>query len=87
MMQSLLCVREYFKNGNADEKALAEKINVLWHDMDFDWYRNGGQDVLYWHWSPEYGWEMNFPLEGYTEGIIVSILAAAPPTHSVPASC
>ena len=87
MMQSLLCVREYFKNGNADEKALAEKINVLWHDMDFDWYRNGGKDVIYWHWSPEYGWEMNFPLEGYNECMIVYILAAASPTHSVPASC
>ena len=29
MMESLLCVRQYFKDGNAQEKALAEKIDAL----------------------------------------------------------
>lgn len=87
MMESLLCVRQYFKDGNAQEKALAEKIDALWRDMEFDWYTRGGQHVLYWHWSPDYGWEMNFPLQGYNECMIVYILAAASPTHSVPASC
>jgi hypothetical protein len=23
--------------------------------------------LLYWHWSPTYGWEMNFKLEGYND--------------------
>ena len=50
--------------------------------MEFDWYRNGDQNVLYWHWSPNYGWEMNFPLEGYNECLITYILAASSPTHS-----
>jgi hypothetical protein len=53
--------------------------------MDWTWYLNG-QDVLYWHWSPEYGWEMNFPLEGYNECLITYILAASSPTHPIPAS-
>lgn len=87
LMESLLCVRQYFKDGNADEQALCEKINQLWHEMEFDWYTKGGEDVLYWHWSPSYGWEMNFPLQGYNECLIVYILAAASPTHTVPASC
>lgn len=85
LIQGLLCVREYFKNGNESEKQLAEKINTLWHEMDWTWYLNG-QDVLYWHWSPEYGWEMNFPLEGYNECLITYILAASSPTHTIPAS-
>lgn len=87
LMESLLCVRQYFKDGNADEQALCKKINQLWHEMEFDWYTKGGEDVLYWHWSPSYGWEMNFPLQGYNECLIVYILAAASPTHTVPASC
>ncbi|WP_352423064.1 glucoamylase family protein [Proteiniphilum sp.] len=85
LMQGLLCVREYFKNGNESEKQLAGKIDILWKDMDWTWYLNG-QDVLYWHWSPEYGWEMNFPLEGYNECLITYILAASSPTYSIPAS-
>ncbi len=87
LMQGLLCARQYF-NGTSDaERALVEKINALWHAMEFDWYTRGGQEVIYWHWSPDYGWEMNFPLEGYNECLIVYILAAASPTHSVPAAC
>ena len=85
LMQGLLIVREYFKNGNENEKELAQKIDMLWREMEWDWYLNG-QDVLYWHWSPEYGWEMNFPLEGYNECLITYILAAASPTHPIPAT-
>lgn len=87
MMESLLCVRQYFKDGNAAERALAAKIDKLWREMEFDWYRRDGQNVIYWHWSPDYGWEMNFPLQGYNECMIVYILAAASPTHSVPVEC
>lgn len=85
LMQGLLCVRQYFRNGNEQEKALAEKIDRLWKEMEFSWYQNG-RDVIYWHWSPNYNWEMNFPLEGYNETLIVYILAASSPTYPVPAS-
>lgn len=87
LMTSLLCARQYFKDGNAAERSLADAIDKLWHGMEFDWYRRGGQNVLYWHWSPNYGWDMNFPLQGYNECMIVYILAASSPTHSVPAEC
>ncbi len=87
LMASLLCVRQYFKDGNKQEKGLAEKIDSLWRGMEFDWYRDGGQDVLYWHWSPDYGWAMNFPIQGYNECLIAYILATSSPTHSIPAIC
>lgn len=85
LMQGLLCVRQYFADGNDKEKELAAKIDTLWREMEWTWYQNG-QDVLYWHWSPEYAWEMNFPLEGYNECLITYILAASSPTYPVPAS-
>jgi len=87
LMQALLCVRQYMDPNVAEEKSLIDKINLLWHEMEFDWYRNGGKNVLYWHWSPEYGWEMNFPLEGYNECLMAYILGASSPTHGIPAEC
>ncbi len=84
LIQGLLCVRQYFAEGNKQEKALASRIDKLWREMDWEWYLNG-QNVLYWHWSPNYQWEMNMPLKGYNEGLITYILAASSPTHSIPA--
>jgi hypothetical protein len=85
MIQGLLCARQYFKDGNKNEKQLAERIDKLWKEVDWNWYRNG-QNVLYWHWSPDYGWQMNFPIHGYNECLIAYILAASSPTHGVPAT-
>src|SRR6218665_77893 len=84
MLQGLLCVRQYFKDGNENEKALAQRIDKLWREVDFDWYRNG-QNVLYWHWSPDYAWEMNFPVRGYNECLIMYVLAASSPLHGIEA--
>lgn len=85
LLQGLLCVREYFKDGNEAEKKLAARIDKLWREVDFDWYRNGGQNVLFWHWSPTHGWTMNFPVHGYNECLILYVMAACSPTHSIPA--
>lgn len=85
LAQGLLCVREYFKNGSEEEKALANRIDALWKNIEFDWHRQNGKNVLYWHWSPDKAWKMNFPVEGYNECLIMYVLAAASPTHGIPA--
>ncbi|AWI26736.1 glucoamylase family protein [Flavobacterium pallidum] len=82
LCEGILCVREYFKNGTAEEKKLAQKYDVLWKGVDYNWYTNNGQK-LYWHWSPDYAWQMNFPLEGYNETLVTYVLAAASPTHPI----
>ena len=87
LVQGLLCVRQYFNDGNEDEKLLAAKADKLWKGVEWDWYRNGGKNVLYWHWSPDKKWTMNFPLEGYNECLVTYVLAAASPTHGIPAKC
>lgn len=83
LCQALICVREYFKDGNAEEQALAQKADDLWKGVDWTWYTRGGQNVLYWHWSPNYGWVKNFKLEGYNECLITYVMAAASPTHAI----
>ncbi len=84
MIQGLLCVRQYFQNGSTTEKTLATRIDKLWKEVEFDWYRNG-KNALYWHWSPNHAWRMNFAVDGYNECLIMYVLAAASPTHAVPA--
>lgn len=88
LAQGLICVREYFKNGSADEKSLSKKADDLWKDIEYNWYTKGRdpnetpQNALFWHWSPNVGWKINFKLEGYNETMITYILAAASPNYS-----
>lgn len=84
LLQGLLAVHQYYISGSAAEKALASRIDKIWRNVDWNWHRNG-QNVLYWHWSPNHSWEMNFPIRGYNECLITYILAACSPTHGVPA--
>jgi len=83
MIQGLLTVAEYFRNGNDTEQQLVSKIEELWKGVEWNWYTRGGEDVLYWHWSPNYDWDMNFPVGGYNECLIMYVLAASSPTHPI----
>ncbi len=83
MMQGLLTVAEYFRNGNEAEQRLVNDIETLWKGVEWNWYTKGGKNVLYWHWSPDYAWDMNFPVGGYNECLIMYILAASSPTYPI----
>ncbi|HEX2975801.1 MAG TPA: glucoamylase family protein [Bacteroidales bacterium] len=83
LVQGLLTIRQYFRNGTPEEQALCDSINKIWAGVEWDWYRNN-QNRLFWHWSPEYQWQMNMPVTGWNEALIVYVLAAASPTHAVP---
>ncbi len=86
MIQGLLTARQFFNGASSDETTLRQKITQLWEDVDWNWYRQNGQNVLYWHWSPNYNFAINLPIRGWNETMIVYILAIASPTHGVPAS-
>jgi len=84
LAQALVCVRQYYANGNVEEKALAQKADELWKGIDWNFYRKNNENVLYWHWSPNAGWKMNFAITGYNECLITYVMAACSPTHGVP---
>lgn len=84
LMQGLLCARQYFAGADAAETNLRDDINAIWKNVEWNWFRQNGQNVLYWHWSPNYQWEMNFPVSGWNEALITYVLAASSPTYSVP---
>lgn len=83
LIQGLLSARQYFRKGSEEERALAAEIDTLWREVEWNFFTRGGQDVIYWHWSPDYEWEMNFPVRGYNECLILYVLAASSPTYPV----
>lgn len=83
LCQGLICVREYFKNGTPTEQALAAQADLLWKGVEWNWYTKG-ENALYWHWSPNYGFQINFKLEGYNECLITYVMAASSPTSPIP---
>ena len=86
MIQGLLAARQYFNENTTDETQIRNLITGIWEGVEWDWYRRDNGNYLYWHWSPNYGWIMNFPLIGWNETMITYLLAIASPTHPVPAS-
>ncbi|MEO6683480.1 MAG: glucoamylase family protein [Ginsengibacter sp.] len=86
LMQGLLTARQYFKGNSPEETVLRNNINELWNAVEWDWFRKGDQQVLYWHWSPEYNFEMNLHIKGWNESLITYVLAASSPTHTIPKS-
>lgn len=84
LVAGMITVREYLKDGSENEKAVAQKYDALWKGVEWKWYTNN-KNVLYWHWSPTYDWQMNFPLEGYNECLITYVLGASSPTHAIDA--
>ena len=81
LFQGLLCARQYFNADNNIERELRNRINWLWNDVEWNWFTKGGQEVLYWHWSPNNGWAMDFPVRGFNECLIMYVLAASTPNE------
>jgi hypothetical protein len=85
LFQGLLCARQYFNQDNAVEKQFRNKLQWLWTGIEWNWYTHD-QEVLYWHWSPNNGWAMNFPVRGFNECLIMYILAASADQYPVTAA-
>ncbi|WP_235958337.1 glucoamylase family protein [Flammeovirga agarivorans] len=85
LIEGIITSRNYFDGDNETEIKLRTLATALWEGVDWEWYRNG-TDKLYWHWSPQYDFQMNMPLYGFEETQITHLLAVASPTYPVPAS-
>ena len=87
MIQGILTVRQYFDQTNSNEEQIRNLCTEIWEGVEWSWYRRTSfSNYLYWHWSPNYGWQMNFKLIGWMETMITYMLGIASPTYSVPAS-
>ncbi len=83
LMEGLIIARQYFDQNNEAEKAVRDSVTSLFNAVEWDWFRRDGQNVLYWHWSPNYGWDMNMKVTGWNESLMTYLLAASSPTHTI----
>ena len=83
LIEGLLAVKHYFTGSNATETEIRSGIKTLWEGVEWTWFQRGGQNVLYWHWSPNYGWDMNMKIRSWNECLITYILAASSPTYPI----
>jgi hypothetical protein len=82
LVMGLLSARQYFNGSDATETSLRNDINTIWSNVDWDFFRQG-KKVLYWHWSPDKGFIMNLPIQGWNETLITYVLAASSTTHGI----
>ena len=75
LFEGLLCARQYFSADNPKEDRIRGLINQMWGEIEWDWFTRDGRPNLYWHWSPNNGWAMNFPIRGFNECLITYVLA------------
>lgn len=86
MAAALLCVRQYLNTQSSEENAIINDINTLLNEIEWTWYTKDGNDVLYWHWSPNYNWAMNMQVSGYNEALITYFMAATSSSYPINAT-
>lgn len=84
LVAGLLTARQYFNGADAAETNLRNDINTIWNGVEWSWFRKNNENVLYWHWSPVYNWDMNHKIQGWNECLITYILAASSGTYGIP---
>ena len=82
LLMGFLCAREYFNRDTPREKYLRNRISSMWNVANWNWHTKG-ENKLYWHWSPNNGFDMNFPIWGWNECLITYIMSASSPNHSI----
>ncbi len=86
LIAGLLTTREYFSGNTLDENNLRSDITKIWEEVEWSWFRKNNENVLYWHWSPNFGWDMNLKIQGWNECLITYVLATSSPTFPIPKS-
>ncbi|MGL4293251.1 MAG: glucoamylase family protein [Bacteroidales bacterium] len=84
LIQGLLTAKEWLiTRPDAKAKKLASRIQTLWEEVEWNWYTQGKDETLYWHWSKNFGWKMNHAIRGFDETMITYVLAASSPTYPI----
>ena len=84
LMMGLLTARQYFNGVGVAETNLRNDITALYNAVEWSWFRKNNELQLYWHWSPNFAWDMNLQIRGWNECLITYVLAASSATHGIP---
>ncbi len=83
MIQGLLTARQFLHESAPLELEIINKITALWEAVEWDWFQQEGENVLTWHWSPNFGFDLNLKIRGWNEALIIYTLAASSPTFPI----
>jgi len=81
LVQGMYALKNYLDPALPKEKELISRLENFIDGVEWDWFEK--DDVLIWHWSPEYGFEMNHEIRGYNECLITYVVAAASKTYPI----
>jgi hypothetical protein len=84
LLAGVLTASSYFSDNSKSESEVRIFADALYRRVDWRWTQNG-KATLSQGWKPERGF-LHYGREGYSEAIILYILAVASPTYPVP-SC
>ena len=85
LIAGALTASQYFTAPAPDERELCDLVDLLYRRIDWVWAQDGGH-TLRQGWKPESGF-LHYGWEGYSEAILLYVLAAGSPTHAIQAAC
>lgn len=77
LMMGLLTAAEYF-----DDADVRNRVNALYQSIEWNHFLNYSES-LYWHWSPEFNFELQLKIQGWNEALMTYILAAGSDKYSI----
>lgn len=83
LLAGVLSCQTYFDRNNPTEKAIREAADFLYRRVEWDWMLNAN-NRLSMGWKPESKF-IQAEWFGYTEAMILYVLALGSPTHTIPA--
>ncbi len=85
LIAGMLTAGRYFMLNTADEIELRKLVDVLYRRVDWHWAQHGGTTISH-GWKPESGF-LHYCWDGYSEAIVLYVLALGSPTHPIETDC
>ncbi len=85
LIAGALVAAAYFDADEPQETELREIADALYRRIDWRWAQDGG-DTIRQGWKPECGF-LHYGWEGYSEAILLYVLAMGSPTHPIGGDC
>ena len=85
LVAGALAAARYFGADTAAEAELRDNADLLYRRIDWCWSQDGGSTIMQ-GWKPECGF-LHYGWEGYSEAIVLYVLALGSPTHPIGDDC
>jgi hypothetical protein len=81
LLGGVLYVQSYFDGEDVDEREIRRLADEIYRRVDWRWAQNHGAAIAH-GWNPEHGM-LPYDWRGYSEAMLVYVLALGSPTHAV----